>query len=446
MFEAVSNKACKVFSKLYVGKKNEQGNDVKLGFATPYEDNAAGAKRRETVDNWAREHTIVDGRYTREYLPLDVSIMANTPRKGFKITDNIKKVYWGGGNVTWRVLDPNGFELEIQSNNLMALIQSVGISSGGEILAVCVWARDGAINVLLPTSTEEYKNSIKNAESVKKSLKIGRKELVIGRTYRLANGSAGQFLGKVWLNTVVESRRGDAHPVFAWAGSKIEYMNGQQTKYVVNDNPEQYDAVLNKSGEGDHKDITFYKSISAITELDETTLTAEEGCDIINQVNMLYSFPSSAATSFYHNVLIKTTVDKRPMTLVLKPLTQENFDAIISKFYKNERPYYRLKQLIRHHKQISVFGHLHGILFSNIEEIDIKRERGFITNNCVLDSSHKSFIESSVYRYSSYYSRQPINNVACDTSNQLIILQDSHFDKDLEKDFLKNQFYQLTLE
>jgi len=92
------NTGMKVFSKLYVGYKKQGKGQVDLGFATPYEDNAAGRRRQETVNSWAlgwrgkkpdREATIID----------------NDLAEGFKITDDIKRVYYGGGNVVFRVED-----------------------------------------------------------------------------------------------------------------------------------------------------------------------------------------------------------------------------------------------------------------------------------------------------------------------------------------------------
>src|SRR5277367_6289980 len=108
------NNKMKVFSQLYVGLRDQGKDAVDLGFATPYEDNAAGRKRQGTVDTWCSGY---------QKKP-NTKLFDNVPRTGFRITDDVKRVYYGGGNVVFRVYDPYGFELEIQSQNLMALLHN----------------------------------------------------------------------------------------------------------------------------------------------------------------------------------------------------------------------------------------------------------------------------------------------------------------------------------
>lgn len=52
MFNYQQNKKMKVFSQLYVGLKEQHGEQPALGFATPYENNAAFEKRKKTIDDW----------------------------------------------------------------------------------------------------------------------------------------------------------------------------------------------------------------------------------------------------------------------------------------------------------------------------------------------------------------------------------------------------------
>ena len=52
MNEIVFNKGMKVFSKLFVGIKKAYEDNPPLAFATPYEENAAGKKRQDTVMSW----------------------------------------------------------------------------------------------------------------------------------------------------------------------------------------------------------------------------------------------------------------------------------------------------------------------------------------------------------------------------------------------------------
>ncbi len=206
-WERTPNTAMKVFSKLYVGFRPQKG--VPLGFATPYEENAAGRKRQATVDNWSGSGGTWD---EGVYVPnpkLPVKIIDNEPEPGFKITDDVKRVYWGGGNVVWRVEDPRGFELEIQSQNLMALIQSAGIQEGGVIPGKCVWGRSEGINILLHETSDEYKAAFKAAETLKAPKKLGKKDRRVGGLYTRADGTLAIYLGVVHV-TVMDYPEGSA--------------------------------------------------------------------------------------------------------------------------------------------------------------------------------------------------------------------------------------------
>ena len=186
------NKGIKVFSELFVGIQKSSRGVIPLGFATPYEDNAAGRKRQETVRNWLG--------YNRAKIDDNqIKIIKNTPREGFKITDEVKRVYWGGGNVVWRVEDPDGFELEIQSQNLMAIIQIAGVQKNGLIPGKCLWGRDAGSNILLHEESEEFKTAILAAETIKKPNALSKNALVIGNSYNLPNGAVGRYLGKWWI-------------------------------------------------------------------------------------------------------------------------------------------------------------------------------------------------------------------------------------------------------
>ena len=206
------NTAMKVFSQLFVGIGPEREGEIPLAFATPYEENAAGRKRQETVRNWLsgrRTPKVKDGKYVYVGHVLQYEddksverIVENVPREGFRVTDDVKRVYWGGGNVVWRIADPDGWEVEIQSANLMAIIQSAGIQEGGLIPGKCVWGRAEGINVLLHETSDEYKDAIKAAETLKAPKQVGKAGREVGGVYRLVDGTLAVYLGKVHVSKI----------------------------------------------------------------------------------------------------------------------------------------------------------------------------------------------------------------------------------------------------
>ena len=211
------NTKIKVFPQLYVGLKAQFHYDsvaktrtqkVNLGFATPLENNAAFEKRKRTVDDWSRPFGDWDP-IARVHIPgkkLDPITVDNSPIAGFKITDDVRRIYWGGGNVVWRVEDPRGFELEISSGNLMAIIQTVGLQPGGNIPGKCVWARDGANNVLLHEVTEEFKTAYQVGKT-KSALSTKLTPESIGAKVSFSSGYVGTYLGSG--STFIWNPRGD---------------------------------------------------------------------------------------------------------------------------------------------------------------------------------------------------------------------------------------------
>lgn len=263
----VRNTSMKVFSQLYVGIQSALSG-VPLGFATPYEENAAGRKRQETVNKWVGEYSYDYVNHVRVKRELTVKIIENTPAPGFKITDDVKRVYWGGGNVVWRVEDPRGFELEIQSNNLMAMIQSCGIEEGGLIPGNCVWGRSGGDNILLHETSDEYKDAVKAAETLKAPKQVGKASRQIGALYRRVDGSLGIYLGKVHMTSIGYDESRASSRVTLSGGQRIQVST---TTYEIRPSVE-FEAVLSVTqGVGDNaiptKELKLYKKAPLVEDM-----------------------------------------------------------------------------------------------------------------------------------------------------------------------------------
>jgi hypothetical protein len=342
-FEVVYNKSLKIFSQLFVGVKPAKNGETPLAFATPYEDTAAGRKRQDTVKGWVGDTEYVYDPVTqkgsnRKFTP-DFRMLENVPRAGFKVTDEVKRVYYGGGNVVWRIEDPSGWEVEIQSNNLMALLQSVGVSAGGEINGECIWARDGAHNVLLPVTSQEYIDAVKAFESVKAPSKIPVKDRVVGRYYRLQDGTFGQYFGKFFVTELLNDSAGETNIGADLSGHgrcgisaevHVEHiLNGQQVQYEVMYIP-PYEAT---SGEYKYQaggELKLYKSAALIAELDQGTIEESEVLRIVSENKL--SFAGNKNTK----PILATRHKPFDVALEFVPISDEKFRETFNSVVKSQ--------------------------------------------------------------------------------------------------------------
>jgi hypothetical protein len=327
------NKGMKVFSQLYVGLKSQYEDKVDLGFATPFENNSAFRKRKVTIDNWAGQFTYetnADGTYKRDsrgnYIRKEIEprhkIVDNQPRSGFRITDDVKRVYWGGGNVVWRVEDPAGFELEIQSQNLMAIIQTAGIGEGGVIPGSCLWGRDGKDNILLHEKSDEYKNAILAAETLKSPKKAAASDRIVGSTYLLQDGSEAVYLGKFF---VVREAIVDESCFKTKAKIGTHSVIGTSKKRKLGD-VEIFDVVRIGSSYG--RPARLYKKAPLVRMIGEPkTLTQDEAQTAVEESSQL-SFASSSIDGRIAHISNKKFTQCQ---YVMKPMRKRIFDDRYSK-------------------------------------------------------------------------------------------------------------------
>lgn len=151
----------KIFKKSYVGINHER-KDITvapLAFLVPYEDNAAGRKRCETVNDWANNTPYY--LKTKKPLTAENRIIDNVAKSGFKVVDVASRDMTS--NKFARIFDPDGFELEISIGNLIDLMLYTVVDHGvieGEL----IWARDGAHNRLIPVDSDLYRNALQEGQ------------------------------------------------------------------------------------------------------------------------------------------------------------------------------------------------------------------------------------------------------------------------------------------
>lgn len=189
----------------YVGFQPRK-DSVNLGFMTPYGNDSAAKNRIRTVDNWAKGNMRSYDHKTKTYTerdPIPSVILKNGPIKGFKLSNSVNHSYgWNTCRDKWRIEDPRGFELEITSGNLEKILEYTDIIKG-EIQEECIWARLGADNLLVPVSTDMYKNIKENTDRYNN--KASTRDLKPGYRVILQNGEEGIYMGLFYIVSLISS-------------------------------------------------------------------------------------------------------------------------------------------------------------------------------------------------------------------------------------------------
>ena len=151
-----------------------------------YLDTEGKHKKKESWESWRDKN-------------IDFLDIANSPTEGFVLNKH------GGGGRGWdsrssfiRVWDPRDFEFEISLENLLFILKESDCSKGKGLEGKFVYAWGETDLVLLPVSSEDYKES-KQFTNLKDK-RVFAKELKEGFTYEFKDMSTAVYLGKFPLN------------------------------------------------------------------------------------------------------------------------------------------------------------------------------------------------------------------------------------------------------
>ena len=120
----------------------------------------------------------------------------NAPMDGFTLNKDIKRYNgeWFSSNRTMiRVHDPRGFEFEVTTENLIAILMHTDCLRRG-LVGQFVYAWIGTELILLPTNSEEYQVASKYTAGLSK--KVSVKTLIPGVSYKTKKQGDTIFLGK----------------------------------------------------------------------------------------------------------------------------------------------------------------------------------------------------------------------------------------------------------
>lgn len=167
----------------------------KMGFVSYYDEK--GKFRHETsFEGWRNHHVP-----TEEH--------ENVPISGFKIFKQANRFTWNRfcsyRNVVLEVQDPRGWVFEITHNNLAWIIDNCNINKG-DIEGDFVYGWDGKDRVLIPCSSDTYKDLIEYSKKLNEQKFIQPKDLKPFHVYKSRQGESMLYVGRF---EVYEHRRED---------------------------------------------------------------------------------------------------------------------------------------------------------------------------------------------------------------------------------------------
>jgi len=171
-------------SKINVGFQNRQDTYTgKLAFVVYTDDK--GVLRKERSWNGWRDNKI------------DPEEFENVPTDGFVLNKKTGdyRGSWNGRQAWIRIYDPRGFEFEIDVNNLVFILEECSSIKGKGLEGEFVYAWAGAQLLLLPVSSQEYKDSIEFKTACKN--KVKKADIKEGFCFLTKSNEEVMYLGRL---------------------------------------------------------------------------------------------------------------------------------------------------------------------------------------------------------------------------------------------------------
>lgn len=178
----------------YDENRNWVNRKVDLAFIS-YLDNKNQLKKEKSIKNWLGISYNRSGKSEQELLDEQVMIVENQLLSGYKLAQVKQRSssWFGSGRHVWRVEHPLGFEFEISSENLFALLENCTFQDG-EIKEKCVLAFSGAYMSLISENSELYQQTFLNQARMNSEVK--ESDLEVGQKVVLKDGTEGIYYGR----------------------------------------------------------------------------------------------------------------------------------------------------------------------------------------------------------------------------------------------------------
>jgi hypothetical protein len=179
-------------AKLRVGFVNRKDCYTnKLGFVIYY-DKTDKIRKEKRLEGWRDKK-------------IDLLECTNEPTSGFVLNKKAGDYSsrWGGRQAYSRVYDPRGFEIEINVDNLLFILENCVSSPGKALGGEFVYAFEGTSLLLLPTNCPDYKehksfSELKERRITPKKIKVGYEYLDKSNTKYIAMGKCRWYNSYSW--------------------------------------------------------------------------------------------------------------------------------------------------------------------------------------------------------------------------------------------------------
>jgi hypothetical protein len=269
----MSSLTIKLFDKAYVGfYRCDTESGAPLGYLTPYGEDAAGKKRIATIDRATSSSK------------LKSVVFENEPVSGFRIADSARRGWGRNGTTLIRIEDPRGFELEISVENVIE-IMSENTVINGEIMVPCAWGRDGTDNVLLPITSDPYKDAVKNTERF--GLSVNLKTVKPGYKVELRDGRIGTYYGSFY--EVFREYDGEFDDQKDDRGHTIWHLRNRIQSYtekhqIAVEPKKTYIVAITQSGDEEHEPILDKaRTVKVARILEDTEISLTEAEKAVNK-------------------------------------------------------------------------------------------------------------------------------------------------------------------
>jgi len=197
----------------------------KLAFVVYTDDK--GTLRKERSWNGWRDQKIAPEEYE------------NVPTDGFVLNKKTGdyRGHFGGRQAWLRIYDPRGFEFEIDVDNLVLILEECSSIKGKGLEGEFVYAWDKAKLLLLPVSSQEYKNSVEFKTATKE--KVKKADIKEGFCFVTKDNEKVMYLGRMpYWSWHFNTFKSENKHIFA-------RLNESKDKYLVAKN---FTKILSKAG------------------------------------------------------------------------------------------------------------------------------------------------------------------------------------------------------